>query len=69
MSFRAPPDVMAWLEEEAKRRGIGKNECMNAILRNARDGVAVVHTVTGPMETPVDRPWWLKGEPDDNDEE
>jgi|TARA_R110000796_G_scaffold35091_1_gene90402 hypothetical protein len=60
-SFRAYPDVFDWLDEEAERRGVSRNEVMNLIIREARSGVYTVYGEEGPKKH-VPKRWWQDDE-------
>lgn len=57
-TFRASPDVVEWLTAEAKLRGTSRNEVLNIMCREARDGVFTVHTDEGRSKKVAAKRWW-----------
>ena len=56
MSFRAYPEVMAWLRVEAKRRRVSKNEVLNIIVQEARKDIATTYEENKPPSR--QKRWW-----------
>ncbi len=61
-TFRAAPDVVEWLRDEATRRGMSMNKLLNSLAREARDGIYTVFNEDGDEKKHVPPHWWQEDE-------